>query len=69
MLAFYDDYGRGMDGMQLPYVANCFRSTVTERPVSADAAAEEGEPEDGERPTSTGGEPGDTDDVLLIDYR
>lgn len=28
VLAFYDDYGRGMDGMQLPYRAQCFRTTV-----------------------------------------
>lgn len=26
ILAFYDDYGRGMDGMQLPYRARCFRA-------------------------------------------
>lgn len=28
VLAFYDDYGRGMDGMQLPYHCVCFRATV-----------------------------------------
>lgn len=28
VLAFYDDYGRGMDGMQLPYECFCFRTTV-----------------------------------------
>ena len=28
VLAFYDDYGRGMDGMQLPYNCRCFRTTV-----------------------------------------
>ncbi len=31
VLALYDDYGRGMDGMQLPYQARCFRARVTER--------------------------------------
>ncbi len=31
LLALYDDYGRGMDGMQLPYQARCFRARVTER--------------------------------------
>jgi SAM-dependent methyltransferase len=31
VLALYDDYGRGMDGMQLPYLARCFRARVTER--------------------------------------
>lgn len=31
VLAFYDDYGRGMDGMQLPYLCYCYRATVTGR--------------------------------------
>jgi ubiquinone/menaquinone biosynthesis C-methylase UbiE len=39
VLAFYDDYGRGMDGMQLPYQCRVFRSAVLEharvRPVPA----------------------------------
>lgn len=28
----YDDYGRGPDGMQLPYLTRCFRSLVTDAP-------------------------------------
>jgi SAM-dependent methyltransferase len=28
ILAFYDDFGRGMDGMQLPYNATCFRASI-----------------------------------------
>ncbi|MFI2708149.1 class I SAM-dependent methyltransferase, partial [Nocardioides sp. CER28] len=28
VLAFYDDYGRGMDGMQLPYTCMAYRATV-----------------------------------------
>ncbi|MGA8258281.1 MAG: class I SAM-dependent methyltransferase [Nocardioides sp.] len=28
LLALYDDYGRGMDGMQLPYRTACFRTPV-----------------------------------------
>jgi ubiquinone/menaquinone biosynthesis C-methylase UbiE len=28
VLAFYDDYGRGMDGMQLPYYCLVYRATV-----------------------------------------
>jgi len=32
VVAFYDDYGRGMDGMQLPYLARCFRTTVLPDP-------------------------------------
>ena len=30
VLAFYDDYGRGMDGMQVPYRCLVFRSVVLE---------------------------------------
>lgn len=29
--AFYDDFGRGMDGMELPYWARCFSARVIER--------------------------------------
>lgn len=28
----YDDYGRGPDGMQLPYLTRCFRTIVTDAP-------------------------------------
>ena len=31
VLSFYDSYGRGMDGMQLPYVTRCFRARVVKR--------------------------------------
>lgn len=75
VLALYDDYGRGMDGMQLPYVVRCFRATVAdtvvrrepdetaERPaVRPDAAATS--------PAGTTSEPpSDGDDLLLIDFR
>jgi ubiquinone/menaquinone biosynthesis C-methylase UbiE len=61
VLAFYDDYGRGMDGMQLPYVASCFRATVTHRVEDAATPTVTA--------TATGGEPAGTDDVLLIDFR
>ncbi len=37
LLALYDDYGRGMDGMQLPYLTRCFRSQVRPRRVPAPA--------------------------------
>lgn len=30
VLALYDDYGRGMDGMQLPYTCKVFRAVVLE---------------------------------------
>ena len=37
VLALYDDYGRGMDGMQLPYHCECFRAQVVDRPDPAAA--------------------------------
>ncbi|MFW6773659.1 hypothetical protein ACOACO_05210 [Nocardioides sp. CPCC 205120] len=47
-LALYDDYGRGPDGMQLPWISHCHRApvlaeawaTVTERARAAAEAAE-----------------------------
>ena len=71
VLAFYDDYGRGMDGMQLPYEATCFRAVVVDRPRQDDHE----EPED---PDAGPGTDTDTDrevsdgtdtDMLLIDFR
>jgi ubiquinone/menaquinone biosynthesis C-methylase UbiE len=59
---FYDDYGRGMDGMQLPYVARCYRATVTARPATE--PGERGGPTD----PATDAEKLDPD-VLLIDFR
>jgi len=66
VVAFYDDYGRGMDGMQLPYVAECFRATVAARPVAAPAA--DGTPTAGPTDAPTDAEKVDPD-VLLIDFR
>jgi SAM-dependent methyltransferase len=57
VLEFYDDYGRGMDGMQLPYVTSCFRADVLSRPRSGSGPADD-EPA-----------PDDPDDELLIDFR
>ncbi len=62
LLAFYDDFGRGMDGMQLPYAARCFRAQVLDRvtPTLTDkrsAGDADGGVSDG---TST--------DMLLIDF-
>ncbi len=57
VVAFYDDFGRGMDGMQLPYVTRCYRATVLDRPASPSAT------DDGEA------SPDDPDDELLIDFR
>ena len=61
VLAFYDDYGRGMDGMQLPYVTRCFIATALDRPTGPGADA--GEPDE------SGKHPDGPDDELLIDFR
>jgi len=45
VLALYDDYGRGMDGMQLPYLARATRARVTERVVVPPAVEPRAEPE------------------------
>ena len=78
VLAFYDDYGRGMDGMQLPYVTRCFRATVLGSPGADDGADPEGTDErdvagaaDADSPGSeaTGPSDGTDTDLLLIDFR
>jgi ubiquinone/menaquinone biosynthesis C-methylase UbiE len=62
LLAFYDDYGRGMDGMQLPYNTRCFRARVIKsrrtEPEPTPAADVPTEP-----PTD------DDSGMLLIDFR
>jgi ubiquinone/menaquinone biosynthesis C-methylase UbiE len=70
VLAFYDEYGRGMDGMQLPYAARCFRADALDRVVSptpvgqsTDESAEPGE-DTGELVSD-----GSSTDLLLIDFR
>lgn len=65
--AFYDDYGRGMDGMQLPYVVRCFRATVADKVVRHVAEPAE-EPVDDATPMETTSDGTDTD-MLLIDFR
>ena len=61
--AFYADYGRGMDGMQIPYVTRCYRAVVIDR--------DEQTTSDGDAPSQEGpvvSDGGDTD-MLLIDFR
>jgi SAM-dependent methyltransferase len=70
VLALYDDYGRGMDGMQLPYRCRCFRAQVNDRPGAEPEPADE--PRDPEGPGDDGpsGPSDGTDtDMLLIDFR
>jgi ubiquinone/menaquinone biosynthesis C-methylase UbiE len=77
VLAFYDDYGRGMDGMQLPYNCLCFKAVVAEQPSRSRDDAPEGDPIDltgndtGRGDTGPEDPPSDgTDtDMLLIDFR
>lgn len=80
LLALYDDYGRGMDGMQLPYNAVCFRTEVAER-APAEPVLEPTVPialagDSGDwRSDSAGALPrivgglGDDSGTLLIDFR
>lgn len=75
--ALYDDYGRGMDGMRIPYDCRCFRAVVTDRPGEApeDGAGDEptGRTVDqrtGQVPDGPSGPSDGTDtDMLLIDFR
>lgn len=56
--ALYDEYGRGHDGMQLPYLTECLRAKVRDLRDDDDA--------DADRPAVSDG----TDaDMLLIDFR
>ena len=63
VLAFYDDYGRGMDGMQIPYVTRCYRAVVTDRDETTTSGTDRPSPEG---PVVSDGT--DTD-MLLIDFR
>ncbi|MDP2775486.1 MAG: class I SAM-dependent methyltransferase [Nocardioides sp.] len=77
--ALYLDYGRGMDGMQLPYVTGCFRAQVVPRPadtgplplVQSDGATGSAgshgsyDEHDGPVPPPTDDDSG----MLLIDFR
>jgi SAM-dependent methyltransferase len=69
VLAFYDDYGRGMDGMQLPYVVSCFRTTVSDEVVrrAPDDTAERPAVRADAGPAATPSDP--PDDLLLIDFK
>lgn len=84
VLSFYDDFGRGMDGMQLPYVTECFRAVVGIRPqatradggTTADDSSgvddrEQGEVEALASALAPAAEPPADDDsgMLLIDFR
>ena len=40
-MALYADYGRGADGMQMPWVSRCFKATVVESAWAAPRALDE----------------------------
>jgi len=65
--ALYADYGRGMDGMQLPYTARCFRSRVLDRPASYSGTTETSSVPEETQPMRTSD--GSETDMLLIDFK
>ncbi len=67
VLAFYSEYGRGMDGMQLPYTAACYRAEVLDRVTPTLSAPRTGEETDDG--TGTTVSDGSSTDMLLIDFR
>ena len=69
VVAFYDEFGRGIDGMQLPYDCRCFRATVVDRLTEDSLRTPPGEPEPPGDAPEPGGGPDDPDDMLLIDFR
>lgn len=69
VLAFYDDYGRGMDGMQLPYEASCFRATVVDPPGATPTEESGDAPEAAAPPAADEVSDGTDTDMLLIDFR
>ncbi|MGI8646426.1 MAG: class I SAM-dependent methyltransferase [Nocardioides sp.] len=64
VVAFYDDYGRGYDGMQLPYVTHCFRALVID-PLGGRSDEDSDVGADAPRPHNDGSD----SDMLLIDFR
>jgi SAM-dependent methyltransferase len=67
VVAFYGEYGRGMDGMQLPYAARCFRTSVVDRPASYSGTTETASVPEETQPVQTSD--GSDTDMLLIDFR
>ncbi|MGI8901597.1 MAG: class I SAM-dependent methyltransferase, partial [Nocardioides sp.] len=61
--ALYDDYGRGHDGMLLPYLTHCFAATVRAPALTTDDTNPVGPST--RRP---GDDTDDTDGALLIDF-
>ncbi|GAA1943355.1 class I SAM-dependent methyltransferase [Nocardioides hwasunensis] len=68
VLAFYDDYGRGMDGMQIPYVTRCYRAVVAD-PAGPDPSGLPTSGPDGSSQEGPSVSDGTDTDMLLIDFR
>jgi SAM-dependent methyltransferase len=71
--ALYDDYGRGPDGMQLPYLTRCYRTVVRHRDPAPPTGAVLQDPDDleamaGGRVPQQAGPPEDPG-TLLFDFR
>ena len=69
--ALYDDYGRGHDGMLLPYVTRCYRATVQRQEPEPPPPASSS-PEQDDRPTDPPTDPPTEPEdpgTLLIDFR
>ena len=71
VLAFYEDYGRGMDGMQLAYQCECYRAVVADRadPGPAGPAPDDETPGTPPDDGPEGRSDGTDTDMLLIDFR
>jgi SAM-dependent methyltransferase len=64
--ALYDDYGRGPDGMQLPYITRCYRAVVRHQEPAPPVGFDDTQPI-GRIPRQAG--PPDDPGTLLIDFK
>jgi ubiquinone/menaquinone biosynthesis C-methylase UbiE len=71
VMDFYADFGRGIDGMQLPYHCRCFRAAVTDRPDAEEpeAASEQPAGEGAVFSDPAARSDGSDTEMLLIDFR
>jgi SAM-dependent methyltransferase len=73
VLSLYDEYGRGADGMQLPWICRCFKASVIDRPAPRTEPLLEPTQPIAIDPAGSGNGPVSSDgsdtDMLLIDFR